>query len=85
VIRQIHEKVVQAGQQAQVVAGRKMRVDTTGVETNIHYPTDSTLLGEGVRVLTRTMKQIEQRRGTQACSNYPEWGPPSKNEFCTEK
>ena len=35
-----------------------MRVDTTVVETNIHYPTDSSLLGDGVRVLTRTMKKI---------------------------
>jgi IS5 family transposase len=28
------------------------------VETNIHHPTDSTLLGDGVRVLTRVMKKI---------------------------
>jgi IS5 family transposase len=35
-----------------------MRVDTTVVETNIHHPTDSTLLGDGVRVLTRIMKKI---------------------------
>ena len=35
-----------------------MRVDTTVVETNIHYPTDSSLLGDGVRVLIRTMKKI---------------------------
>jgi IS5 family transposase len=28
------------------------------VETNIHYPTDSGLLGDGARVLTRTMKRI---------------------------
>jgi transposase, IS5 family len=28
------------------------------VETNIHYPTDSSLLGDGVRVLTRVMKKI---------------------------
>lgn len=63
VIRQIHEKVVQASQQAQVVSGRKMRVDTTVVESNIHYPTDSTLLGDGVRVLTRAMKQIERETG----------------------
>jgi len=63
VIRQIHQKVVQAGQAAQVVSGRKMRVDTTVVETNIHYPTDSTLLGDGVRVLTRTMQQIERETG----------------------
>ena len=35
-----------------------MRVDTTVVETNIHHPTDGTLLGDGVRVLIRTMKKI---------------------------
>ena len=37
-----------------------MRVDTTVVETNIHHPTDSSLLGDGVRVLIRTMKKITQ-------------------------
>src|SRR6202035_2951849 len=37
---------------------RRMRVDTTVVETNVHHPTDSTLLGDGVRVLTRMMKKI---------------------------
>ena len=35
-----------------------MRVDTTVVETNIHYPTDSSLMGDGVRVMTRVMKRI---------------------------
>ena len=35
-----------------------LRVDTTVVETNIHHPTDSSLLGDGVRVLIRTMKKI---------------------------
>ena len=40
-----------------------MRVDTTVVETNIHYPTDSSLLGDGARVLTRTMKKIEKATG----------------------
>jgi IS5 family transposase len=35
-----------------------MRVDTTVVETNIHYPTDSTLLGDGTRVLTGLMKKV---------------------------
>jgi hypothetical protein len=33
------------------------------VETNIHYPTDSGLLNDGARVLTRTMKKIEQKAG----------------------
>jgi len=40
-----------------------MRLDTTVVETHIHYPTDSTLLGDGVRVLTRVMQQIERETG----------------------
>ena len=40
-----------------------MRVDTTVVETNIHYPTDSSLLGDGVRVLIRAMKRITKIAG----------------------
>jgi transposase, IS5 family len=58
VLRQIHDRIVEIAQDKGVVAGRRMRVDTTVVETNIHHPTDSTLLGDGVRVLTRTMKKI---------------------------
>jgi IS5 family transposase len=44
-----------------VVRGHRLRVDTTVVETNIHYPTDSSLLADGVRVLTRTMRRIRRR------------------------
>jgi transposase, IS5 family len=47
-----------------VVQGRKMRVDTTVVETNIHYPTDSSLLDDGNRVLTRLMKKVTTLAGT---------------------
>ena len=43
--------------------GRKLRVDTTVVETHIHYPTDSSLMGDGVRVLTRLMKRISEITG----------------------
>src|SRR5271165_7384142 len=39
VVQQIHERVVAIAQQKEVVSGKKMRVDTTVVETNIHYPT----------------------------------------------
>src|SRR6185436_16429216 len=58
VIKQVHERLVRIAQDSGVTTGRRMRVDTTVVETNIHYPTDSTLLGDGVRVLSRTMKKI---------------------------
>jgi IS5 family transposase len=53
-----------------IVKGRRLRVDTTVVETNVHYPTDSSLLGEGVRVLIRTMKKITRivgEVGTKIC------------------
>ncbi len=57
-VARLHQRVVAIAQQRKVIAGRKMRVDTTVVETNIHYPTDSSLLGDGVRVLTRLMKKV---------------------------
>jgi IS5 family transposase len=63
VIDDLHKRVVAIAQEKQVVEGRKMRVDTTVVETNIHYPTDSSLLGDGVRVLTRAMKRIADIAG----------------------
>ena len=45
-----------------------MRVDKTVVE--LHYPTDSSLLGDGVHVLVRTMKKITKlagELGTKLC------------------
>jgi IS5 family transposase len=60
VIKQIHERMVKIARSSGLVQGRKMRVDTTVVETNIHYPTDSSLLGDGVRVLIRTMRTISK-------------------------
>jgi transposase, IS5 family len=63
VIHQIHDRIVQIARAHDVVQGRRMRVDTTVVENNIHYPTDSSLLGDGVRVLTRTMRKISKLTG----------------------
>jgi transposase, IS5 family len=58
VLNSLVERLVVLAQERRVVRGRRMRVDTTVVETNIHYPTDSTLLADGVRVLTRTLKRL---------------------------
>jgi IS5 family transposase len=58
VVEQLHEQVVSIAKENNLIPGRKLRVDTTVVETNIHYPTDSTLLNDGVRVLTRVMKKV---------------------------
>jgi IS5 family transposase len=63
VIAELHRRLVEIAQEKGVIRGRKMRVDTTVVETNIHYPTDSSMLGDGARVLTRTMRKIERKTG----------------------
>jgi IS5 family transposase len=66
VVEQLHARIVELAKQEKLVSGRKMRVDTTVVETNIHYPTDSSLLGDGTRVLTRLMKQAGEKVGSLA-------------------
>lgn len=63
VIETIHSRMVALAQEQKVVSGRRMRVDTTVVEANIHYPTDSSLLGDGVRVLTRLMTKVTEIAG----------------------
>jgi IS5 family transposase len=63
VVADLHKRMVEIAVEKKIVAGRRMRVDTTVVETNIHYPTDSSLLGDGARVLTRVMKKLERAGG----------------------
>lgn len=63
IVEKIHARLVALAQERTIVQGRRMRVDTTVVETNIHYPTDSGLLGDGVRVLTRLMKKVTEIAG----------------------
>jgi len=63
VLKQVHARMVKIALEKGVTTGRRMRVDTTVVETDVHHPTDSTLLGDGVRVLTRMMKQITKIAG----------------------
>jgi IS5 family transposase len=55
---EIHQRVVARAQQAALVAGHKLRTDTTAVETNIHHPTDSSLLADSLRVMTRSLKRM---------------------------
>jgi transposase, IS5 family len=66
VIEQLHRQVVEVAKRAGVTHGRRFRVDTTVVETNVHYPTDSTLLQDGVRVLTRTLQRASTVLGDQS-------------------
>jgi IS5 family transposase len=60
VIEKLHQRQVELAREKKLVKGRKMRVDTTVVETNVHYPTDSNLMRDGVRVITRIVKKIQK-------------------------
>jgi IS5 family transposase len=55
---QIHRRIVQQARQAAIIVGKKLRTDTTAVETNIHHPTDSSLLADSLRVMTRYLQRI---------------------------
>ena len=63
IIEQIHARLIAIACEKHIVHGRRMRLDTTVIETDIHYPTDSSLLGDGARALMRTMKRIAEIAG----------------------
>jgi IS5 family transposase len=53
----INENLLGYAKDDEIEKGRQVRIDCTVVESNIHYPTDSTLLWDAVRVLTRLLNQ----------------------------
>jgi IS5 family transposase len=57
-LRPVFDRIVQQARERHVTTGRKMRIDTTVVESPIHYPTDSALCEDSVRVLRRTMTRL---------------------------
>ena len=60
----VNRLVLATAQEMKVENGRKVRVDCTVVESNIHHPTDSSLLYDCVRVLARLMEQGRNQAGT---------------------
>ncbi len=67
-----NERVTELAKQLKVTRGHKLRTDGTVVETNIHYPTDSSLLADGVRVLSRTLKRAQAVVG-EATNQAKQW------------
>lgn len=59
-----NKAIVLHARACKVESGRWMRTDTTVVESNIHHPLDSSLLWDGVRVLTRIMLRAHGKYGT---------------------
>jgi IS5 family transposase len=57
----INRAAVQAAVQLGLEDGKQLRVDTTVVETDIHFPTDATLLWDTVRTVTRLVTDLQVR------------------------
>ena len=62
----LNDRVVELARSLKITRGRKLRVDSTVVETNVHPPTDSRLLGDGVRVVSRLLRRAREALGEEA-------------------
>lgn len=58
-VQALNDRVSQLAAQVRVTRARKLRVDSTVVQTAIHHPTDSSLLVDGVRVLSRLVRRAK--------------------------
>lgn len=74
-LQQLHRRVVRMAHAAGVTQGKKLRTDGTVIETNIHYPTDSQLLSDSVRVLGRLLTHARKLVQPQS--------PVEKKSFAT--
>jgi IS5 family transposase len=59
-LERFNHRLTQLATQLKVTKGRKLRTDGTVVESNIHYPSDSSLLADSVRVLGRTLSRAKE-------------------------
>ena len=68
----IHRDILSYAFKEKIEKGRCVRVDSTAVETDIHHPTDSTLLSDGVRIITRWLaegKELSPQPQYQFCDH----------------
>ena len=65
-LKAVNDLIVQAAVEPGLEDGAKLRVDTTVVQTDIHHPTDNTLLWDVVRVVTRLVGRLAKSAGTTA-------------------
>jgi transposase, IS5 family len=69
-LEQINRLLLGHAKAAGVEKGRKVRIDATVVETNIHKPTDSSLLCDGVALLTRLLGEARELCGYALWSDH---------------
>jgi IS5 family transposase len=58
--KKVNRELAKHAVREELITGESLRLDTTAVETNIHWPTDSSLLWDTYRVLARLIEQARQ-------------------------
>jgi IS5 family transposase len=58
-LHRLNDRLLVLAQDYRMTQGYKLRVDSSVTESHVHYPTDSSLLVDGVRVLSRLLKRAE--------------------------
>lgn len=64
-LEQINRVLLEKALESGLEDGQKVRVDCTAVKTNIHYPTDSELLWDSIRVLGRELAKAQKILGDE--------------------
>ena len=59
-IEEINNLLTEKLKEKKVIRGKRLRIDSTIVESDIHYPTDANLIADGVRLITRVIKKIKR-------------------------
>jgi transposase, IS5 family len=62
-LKKINDLIVRAGHALEPKAIESVRGDTFVVETNIHYPTESSLIGDGLRKVVRLAAELAAGNG----------------------
>lgn len=70
-VQKLNDILVAKATKERLTRSRKLRVDTTVIESNIHYPTDSQLLSDGIKTITRKAKQLRKVLGETAVGIIP--------------
>jgi len=82
-VASLNDRAVQLARSLKVTRGRKLRIDGTVVESNIHHPTDDTLISDGVRVVGRLLMRAKNFMQESVLSKQK--GEPFRNRTRSAK
>jgi transposase, IS5 family len=72
-LEKINDLVVRAGHTLEPQAIASVRGDTFVVETNIHYPTESSLIGDGLRKVVTLAARLAAAQGLPGWRQHQHW------------